>query len=85
MAVGDVVEHRGQRDRVPEIFTSVGTMDPHWDEIVRLRTALIKDGYDVYWERGRFIHDWTNCNHYVDLALQWAAKRWTAVDEQPGW
>lgn len=69
----------------PEIFTSIGTKDPHWDENVRLRTELIRDGYSVYWEQGPFIHDWVNWNHYIELALEWTAKRWTGADEQPTW
>jgi S-formylglutathione hydrolase FrmB len=69
----------------PEIFASIGTLDPHWGENVRLRTLLISNGYDVFWEQGPFIHDWVNWNHYIELALQWTAKRWSGVDANPTW
>jgi S-formylglutathione hydrolase FrmB len=69
----------------PEIFTSIGTNDPHWDENVRLRTALIKNDYNVFWEQGPFIHDWVNWNHYIELALSWAAKKWAGDDTPPTW
>jgi S-formylglutathione hydrolase FrmB len=55
----------------PRIFASVGTNDPHWDENIRLRTVLIKNDYDLHWEQGPYIHDWTNWNHYIEIALQW--------------
>jgi S-formylglutathione hydrolase FrmB len=55
----------------PRIFTSIGTNDPHWDENIRLRTVLVKNDYDLHWEQGPYIHDWTNWNHYIEIALQW--------------
>lgn len=69
----------------PAIFTSIGTLDPHWDENVRLRTLLIKHDYDVYWEQGPYIHDWVNWNHYIELALQWVAKRRSGADAPITW
>jgi len=69
----------------PKIFTSIGTRDPHWDENVRLRTLLIKNDYDVHWEQGPFIHDWTNWNHYIELALKWAADQRAGKGEEIGW
>lgn len=69
----------------PKIFTSIGTLDPHWDENVRLRSVLIKNDYDVYWEQGPFIHDWTNWNHFIELALVWARDQWSGKGEDIGW
>jgi S-formylglutathione hydrolase FrmB len=69
----------------PKIFTSIGTNDPHWDENVRLRSVLIRNDYDVYWEQGPYIHDWTNWNHYIEIALQWAARQWAEADEPIRW
>lgn len=69
----------------PKIFTSIGTKDPHWDENLRLRTLLIKNDYDVHWEQGPFIHDWTSWNHYIELALAWASAQWTGEREDIGW
>ncbi len=79
-ALAEKLARSGQQK--PAIFTSIGTLDPHWDENLRLRTLLIKNDYDVYWEQGPFIHDWVNWNHYIELALQWTAKRWSGVEPQ---
>ena len=69
----------------PKIFTSVGTQDPHWDENVRLRTHLIKNDYDVHWEQGPYIHDWTNWNHYIELALEWVARQSSGQVQTLSW
>lgn len=69
----------------PKIFTSIGTQDPHWDENVRLRNALIRNDYDLTWEQGPFIHDWTSWNHYIELALGWAAAQWEKKGDAIGW
>lgn len=69
----------------PKIFSSIGTKDPHWDENIRLRALLIKNDYDVYWEQGPYIHDWTNWNHYIELGLQWASRQWSGVAEDIKW
>lgn len=69
----------------PKIYTSIGTKDPHWDENIRLRTLLIKNDYDLYWEQGPYIHDWTNWNHYIELALAWTARQWSGVAEEVSW
>lgn len=69
----------------PAIFTSIGTRDPHWDENIRLRSLLIRNDYDVHWEQGPFIHDWTNWNHYIELALGWVADQRAGRKEAIGW
>ena len=69
----------------PKIFTSIGTSDPHWNENLRLRALLIKNDYDVCWEQGPFIHDWTSWNHYLDIALRWAAREWAGADDKVSW
>lgn len=69
----------------PKVFTSIGTKDPHWNENIRLRDLLIKNDYEVYWEQGPYIHDWENWNHYIELALQWAAKEWSGEREEFAW
>ena len=51
---------------LPKFFTSIGTKDPHWEENIRFRKVLLENGYDVYWEQGPYIHDWTNWNHYIE-------------------
>jgi S-formylglutathione hydrolase FrmB len=69
----------------PKIFTSIGTIDPHWDENIRLRSVLIKNDYELYWEQGPYIHDWTNWNHYIELALQWVSEQWSGVKKEITW
>ncbi|KQX35659.1 hypothetical protein ASD04_12785 [Devosia sp. Root436] len=69
----------------PKIFTSIGTLDPHWDENLRLRSLLIKNDFDVHWEQGPFIHDWTNWNHYIEHALKWAADQWGDKSKEIDW
>ena len=75
---------RSERPK-PKIYTSIGTRDPHWDENVRLRALLIRNDYEVYWEQGPFIHDWTNWNHYLEPGLQWAARQWSGSAESTAW
>jgi S-formylglutathione hydrolase FrmB len=69
----------------PKIFTSIGTKDPHWDENLRLRNVLIKNDYDVHWEQGPFIHDWTNWNFNIELALAWVARERSGEVKEVGW
>lgn len=70
---------------LPKFFTSIGTRDPHWEENIRFRKLLIENGYDVYWEQGPYIHDWTNWNHYIEMALAWTAKQWAGIEEVITW
>ena len=69
----------------PKIFTSIGTKDPHWDENVRLRSLMIKHDYEVYWEQGPYIHDWTNWNHYLELAMAWIERQRQGGEAAIGW
>lgn len=70
----------------PKIFTSIGTRDPHWDEVVRLRSILIKNDYDLHWEQGPYVHDWECWNHYIERAMSWIAGEWSgAAAEQRTW
>jgi S-formylglutathione hydrolase FrmB len=69
----------------PKVFASIGTRDPHWEENIRLRTLLIKNDYDLYWEQGPFIHDWTNWNHYIEIALEWVAKQRSGAGDEVTW
>lgn len=69
----------------PKVFTSIGTRDPHWDENVRLRTLLVKNDYEIEWEQGPFIHDWTNWNHSIEIALAWAARQHEGTASKLDW
>ncbi|MBA4385613.1 MAG: esterase [Anaerolinea sp.] len=62
---------KNQKASIPRIYIACGTEDFLYDMNIKFRDFLLKNSFDLTYEEGPGVHDWSFWDKYIQRGLDW--------------